>query len=244
MQRILTVFFILFFANGFAQIPIRTKLNGKISAATPDLEGVYVINLKTEVATITEKGGYFSINAIPGDTLMFSAVQLKGVKIVLEQKDFDKELFFVKMETMITQLEEVVVKRYDNINAVSLGIVPKGLKHYTPAERKYVSATSSRLNPMGLDPLINFLSGRTAMLKKEIEVEKKEIYLAQLDNLFDKSFFKDKLKIPVEYVMGFQYYIIENERFVRVLNSKNKTNIEFVMGELATKYFEILASEK
>lgn len=244
MQRFVTLFFIIGFANAFAQIPIHTKLNGKISATTPDLDGVYVINLKNEAATITENGGYFSITAAPGDTLMFSAVQFVGIRIVLEQKYFENELFFVKLETKINQLEEVIVKKYDNINAVSLGIVPKGIKHYTPAERKYATATSGKLNPMGLDPLLNFISGRTAMLKKEIEVEKKENYLAQINTLFEKIFFIEKLKIPPDYVKGFQYYIIDNERFVRVLKSKNKTNIEFVMGELATKYFEILVNEK
>lgn len=244
MQRILSFFFIMVFTNIFAQISIRTKLEGKVTAATSDLDGVYVINLKSEAATITENGGYFSIAAIPGDTLLFSAVQFIGVKLVLEQKHFENELFFVKLQTKINQLEEVIVKRYDNINAVALGIVPKGIKHYTPAERKYLTAASSKLNPMGLDPLLNLLSGRTAMLKKEIQVEKKEFYLTQISNLFEKTFFIEKLKIPIDYVMGFQYYIIEDERFVRVLKSKNKTNIEFVMGQLSTKYFEILASEK
>lgn len=244
MRSVLALFFIMSFANFFAQVPILNKLEGKISASTSDLDGVYVINLKTEATTITDHGGYFSINAIPGDTLLFSAVQFIGVKIVLEQKHFENELFFVKLETKINQLDEVVVKRYDNINAVSLGIVHKGIKHYTPAERKYLTATSSKLNPMGLDPLLNFISGRSAMLKKEIEVEKKESYLSQIGNLFENIFFIEKLKIPANYVMGFQYYIVEDERFVRVLKSKNKTNIEFVMGQLATKYFEILASEK
>ena len=99
MQRFVILFFIIGFASAFAQIPIHTKLNGKISATTPDLDGVYVINLKNEAATITENGGYFSITAAPGDTLMFSAVQFVGIRIVLEQKHFEKELFFVKLET-------------------------------------------------------------------------------------------------------------------------------------------------
>lgn len=244
MQRFLLFLFIMVCTPIFAQSPIRTKLAGKVTATTTDLDGVYVINLKSEATTITENGGYFSITATPGDSLLFSSVQFIGIKIVLEQKHFDKELFFVKLQTKINQLEEVVVKRYDNINAVALGIVPKGIRHYTPAERKYLTAASSKLNPMGLDPLLNLLSGRTAMLKKEIQVEKKEFYLIQLSNLFEKTYFIQKLKIPVDYVMGFQYYIIENERFVRVLKSKNKTNIEFVMGQLTAKYFEILASEK
>ena len=40
------------------------------------------------------------------------------------------------------QLEEVIVKRYDNINAESLGIISQGQKKYTAAERKLETATA------------------------------------------------------------------------------------------------------
>ncbi|WP_291099032.1 MULTISPECIES: hypothetical protein [unclassified Flavobacterium] len=243
MRKVVGIFFILIITNVLAQETVRTKLNGKIIADMRNLEGIYVVNLKTEKSEITGEGGYFSIEAIPGDTLVFSSVQLKGIRIGLEQKHFQKELFFVKMEPMINQLPEVLVRRYDNINAVSLGIVPKGIKHYTPAERKYATATSGKLNPMGLDPLLNLISGRTAMLKKEIEVEKKEFYIQQLENMFDKDHFVGNLKIPAAYIKGFEYYIVENTRFTAILDSKNKTMTDFLMGELAIKYNEIIACE-
>ena len=48
----------------------------------------------------------------------------------------------------------------------ALGKVPEEVKQYSPVERKYTTATSGRLNPIGLDPLINLFSGRSALLKK------------------------------------------------------------------------------
>lgn len=248
MSKVVFIFFILAATNAFAQEPVRTKLNGKVSAEMSNLEGIYIINLKTEKATITDKGGYFSILANVGDTLMFSAVQFKGIRIELTPKNFERELFFVKMEPIMNQLQEVIVRRYDNINAVALGIIPKGQKSYTPAERKLRTADDLDgqfgLNThFSADPLLNFLSGRTAMLKKELEVEKKEFYLRQLEGMFDENHFVNNLKIPSEYVKGFEYYIVENEKFVDTLKSKDKTMTAFLMGELATKYNEILACE-
>ncbi|MDD5149609.1 MAG: hypothetical protein PHC28_03905 [Flavobacterium sp.] len=252
MRIRICILFILVADAVFAQESVRTKLNGKIIANTMDLEGVYVINLKTEKSTMTEKEGYFSIAAIPGDTLLFSAVHLEGMRIGLEQEHFQKELFIVKMKPVITYLKEVVVKKYDNINAFSLGIISKGKKSYTPAERKLYTATS--LSPtassngmaggsISLDPLLNLISGRTKMLKKELEVEKKEMFLRQLDAMFDENHFINVLKIPLEYVKGFKYYAVENERFTTVLKTKNKTNIEFLMISLAKKYNEIIVCE-
>ena len=239
-MKIKLCFFFFVLANVIlAQESGRTVLNGKINANTIDLEGVYVINLKTEKSAMTEKEGFFSIAAIPGDTLLFSAIQLKEVRIVLKQEDFKNEPFLVKMESNITQLREVIVKRYDNINAVSMGISSSGMLHRTQAERKLYTAKST-----AGDALINLMSGRTAMLKKEIVVEEKLSFMNQIDNMFNEDYFRNTLKIPLEYIKGFQYYIVENERFTTILKSKNKTQIEFAMVSLAEKYNEILSGEK
>jgi hypothetical protein len=61
--------------------------------------------------------------------------------------------------------------------------------------------------------------------------------------MFEVNHFVNNLKIPIEYVKGFQYYIVENERFVSVLKSKNKTMTDFLMVQLAVKYNEIIACE-
>ena len=238
MKLGICVCFVLIANLVLAQESPRIVLNGKINANSMDLEGVYVINLKTEKSIITEKDGYFSITATPGDTLLFSAIQLKENRIVLESKDFQEELFLVKMEASITTLKEVVIKRYDNINAVALGISPSGIKHLTQAERKLYTAKST-----ATDALINLMSGRTAMLKKEVEVEKKWSYIQLIDNMFDQNHFVTVLKIPLAYVKGFKYYAVENDKFTTILKTKNKTTTEFLMGELATKYIKIIASE-
>jgi hypothetical protein len=235
-----------------AQEPIPEKLNGKVVAGLSNLEGVYVINLKTEKAVITDKEGLFSIPAAVGDTLMFSARQFRTMRVNVTPEYFQQDLFCFKMNPIVNQLKEVIVKRYVNINAESLGIIPGNQKKYTAAERKLYTATdlnaSASVSGMAggsisADPLLNFLSGRTKMLKKEIEVEKKESYLKQLDNLFDLDYFVNKLKIPSEYVKGFEYYVVENDRFTTILKSNNTTMTTFLIGELATKYNEIIASE-
>jgi hypothetical protein len=253
MGKVVWVFFILMSSKALAQLPIQDKLNGKVSSEMSNLEGIYVINLKTEKTVITEKEGYFSIAAAPGDTILFSASQFKKVRVVLKPQNFESEELVVKMQPILNQLKEVIVKRYDNINAAALGIIPYGQKKYTAAERKLYTATDldAKGNADGMaggsvsgDGLLNYFSGRTAMLKKEAEVEKKESYLRLLDNLFDANHFVNKLKIPSQYVKGFEYFAVENIKFTRVLDSKNKITIEFLLGELAVQYNEMIAGEK
>jgi len=239
MRIKICVLLILVASTILAQESVRTKMNGKITANTIDLEGVYVINLKTEKSSITDSKGFFSIAAYPGDTLLFSSVNLKRFQICLEQKYFQNELFVVKMELKINQLNEVLIRRYDNINAVALGISPSGILNRTQEERKLYTATST-----AGDALLNFMSGRTAMIKKEIQVEKKLSYIELIDNMFAIDHFINDFKIPADYVKGFKYYMVENDIFTNILKQKNKTTIDFLMGELANKYKDILSSEK
>jgi hypothetical protein len=236
----------------WCQTEERSVINGKITSNTSDLDGVYVINAQTEATATTDASGAFSIMAKPQDVLVFSSVGFKEKRITLVSENFSDLNFSVKLSMVMHQLEEVIVKRYDNINAVSLGVIPSGQKHYTEAERKLHTATA--LNPtanaggmvggsISADPLLNFFSGRTAMLKKEVEVEKKEFFMKLLEKMFTWEHFVERLKIPAEYVKGFEYYAVENDKFTKILNTKNKTSTEFLLGELAVKYKELIAGE-
>ncbi len=81
------------------------------------------------------------------------------------------------------------------------------------------------------------------MLKKELEIEKKEKLLLKIENQFDAAYFTQKLKIPENQVRGFWYYAVEDDRLVAALNAKNKTMATFVFAELATKFLEIQKPE-
>lgn len=235
------IWFIVFWCTTqlFGQSNIAVDCHGKVNADMSNLEGIYVINLNNENAAITDSKGFFRIKAIVGDSLLLSSVQFKSVKKVITAQDGQGTLFFVKMSPIMNELKEVVVKR-PSVSAESLGIIPYGQKKYTPAERKILTATSG----FGIDPLLNLFSGRTAMLKKELEVEKKEGYLVQLENLFDKNHYVNTLHIPSDYVKGFLYFAVENPKFTKVLITKNRTSIEFLMSELAVQYIETIATKK
>ena len=245
MNKAVCVFFVLLANNLLAQVEMSTVLKGKVDANIIDLEGIYVVNVRTEASVVTNADGSFSIPAQAGDTLIFSSVQLKERRIVLVDEDFASVNFVVKIEVGMNQLREVIIKRYDNINAVALGIIPSGQRSYTPAERKLKGATDlvASGGSVTLDPLLNMLSGRSEMLKKELAVEKKEIFMKLLEKMFNTDHFVRNLSIPIDYVKGFEYFAVENESFTKILNTKNKTTTEFLLAELAVKYKEIIACE-
>ncbi|MDD5151092.1 MAG: hypothetical protein PHC28_11570 [Flavobacterium sp.] len=232
-----------------AQDTMPKFLIGKISANATDLEGINIKNLNSNVSSTTDIAGMFSIVANVGDTLTITSIQFKRLKIELKKEDFNNLLFIIKLENATFQLDEVKIVDYKNINAISLGIVGNNQKKYTPAERRLYTATGGgnqfgTNNAVSVDGILNAISGRTTRLKKEIKVERKEITINKLNNLFEESYFIESLKIPKEYVNGFKYYIVENNELVKSITAKNYTLTKFLMNNLALEYVSTMNLKK
>ena len=165
---------------------------------------------------------------------MFSAVYLKGYQRVVIASDFAKDLVLIPMEAIVNQLSEVTLIEYKNINPESLGIVPKGQKRYTPAERKLMAAGG-----FGLHSLLNAISGRTKMLEKELVVEKKEMLQEKTIDVFQKEYIVNTLKVPEDYVEGFLFYVVEDDRYIAVMKDDDKAMATFILGQLASEYIAL-----
>jgi hypothetical protein len=239
MIKFSLLFLIFICSASWAQIGIQKRIHGKILADFVAVEGINVLNLVSEKKTVTDKNGEFFILAKAEDLLVLTAVNLEIRRKLIEEEDLKMEVIIIKMIPKITVLKEVKVNENSHINAVNLGIVPKGQKTYTPAERRlYTATTGGGIVP--IDPILNWISGRTAMLKKELEVEKKEKLLLKFDGLFEDKLYVDNLKIPKEYIKGFQYYLIEDAEFVKALLAKNKTLMLYLIPRLAVNYNQII----
>lgn len=241
--------FILFTSLSWSQDTITKVCKGKIITDSNQFQDIHIINLRTERGSVSSKEGYFTIQAQKGDTLVFSAVHLVGLELILDDEYWENDLLLVRMENVTEQFEEVIVQAYPNINAVSLGIIPKGQKSYTPAERRYNAASNSNsqvgLNSsFSIDPIINMFSGRTAMLKKALETEGKVHLIDKIKELFDDAFLAQKLSLPLEYLNGFRFFIVEDANFINSIKRDNKNLATFLIGELAEKYKNILLDEQ
>jgi hypothetical protein len=251
MNKTLMLFLLLFCQVTFCQTVGEKLLHGKIVVESGNGGGVTVINLVNEKTAISDGNGDFFILAKAEDLLVFSSVNLEYYRRIIEEEDLKPDVLTIKMTAKITELEEVIVNKHPEINAVSLGISPKGIIHRTQMERKlYTAGDFKPIHLLGLlggslqvDPILNAINGRTAMLKKSIEFEKKEYLLGYIGALFDDEYYTNTLKIPANYIKGFQYYCIEKEDFATSLRSKNKAMIKLLIVPLAEKYNKIIADE-
>jgi hypothetical protein len=234
----LLFFLILLSQVVFGQSFGEKEIHGKIISDLNAIEGVNIVNTSNGKAAISDGNGMFSILAKESDLLVVSAVNLVTLYKKLNNSDLALEVIDFQMNSKSIELKEVIVDENSKISAENLGIVPAGQKKYTPAERKLYTARSGLL-----DRPLNWMSGRTTMLKKEVAVEKKERLMYRLEYLFGDKYYVETLKIPQDYIRGFQYYCIEDIDFVAALNTKNKTLSMFLIISLAEKYNKIIVNE-
>ena len=242
MKNYLQILFLLL--SQFAVSQNDSIIKGKIIVETSDNDGITIVNISNKTNTISGNGGYFKIKAKLNDTIMFSAIHLVGKKHVVTKKDFGKDLLFIKLDIYTRHIKEIMVTNADDITAESLGLVPKGQKKYTPAERRVKTAgdwsgTGIDGALLSLDPLINAISGRTKQLKAELEVERKEFLKSKIYANFDSEFIINQLHIPEEYVEGYVFYIVEDAELKAAAKAKNKTLINFRMSALAVDYLKL-----
>ena len=234
----------------FGQTLDEKLLQGKIRVDSVGVNGINILNLTNGKTTQTNNSGEFFILAKANDILVFTAINLKTYRKTISFTDFELGKLSMNLEPKITELKEVIVNK-NEINALSLGVVTRDPVKYSPAERRLRTAGDFKPiellqllgGSMPLDPLINKINGRTKLLKKLVVLEKKENFIKLISELYNQEYFTVQLGIASDYVNGFKYFIVENENFLKVLESKNEERTSFFMVALAQEYKDILNIE-
>lgn len=236
-KKLLLALFIIFTITLSAQEE-RQPLKGRVQVGEAGLNNIFVINTTASLETKTDAAGNFSIDARPGDALVIYSPAITTREFVLKEQSFTKQPLIITVTAQAYEMEEVVFTKDRSVDEVSLGLVPKDQKQYTPAERRVFAATSGLL-----DPLINAISGRTKMLKNDVAIEEKQKLLEELQYIYPKEKITEELKIPAEYAEAFLYYAVEDAGLARAVKEGNDAQAKFLMSGIAEKYLKVLNDE-
>jgi hypothetical protein len=226
----LLIFFFFLTQFSIAQGIVNKLVKGIITAEAVPLQGINIVNSSSKINTVSDQYGVFFITVKEGDVLSFSAADYEPLRKIINRQDFKLGTVAVNMTAVTIELKEVIIDKHPEITAENFGIIPRDQVKLTAAERKVYTATN------GTDAILNYFSGRTKILKKEVDTEKKEILMAKLEYLFEDKYYIETLKIPEEYIKGFQYYCVEDQDFARSLRDKNKTMSMFLIVGLASSF--------
>jgi len=236
---------LLFFSSWFCSHgqDFGKALQGMLRSVESDISNVHVLNTSTGKTTITDDDGNFFIAVRLNDTLLFSAVQFKRKLLVVNSSILSSKIVYISLEEFTNELDEVVVRPFDLsgditqdmknmevgsiITETTLKLPNAHVKPPTQNERKLYTARTwdFKLVSIKLDPLINYFSGRTKMLKKRVARDRKAAELDQLYNSFADSLFIYGLGIPKTNIYDFIYFCEVDSNFIALAISEDKIKI-------------------
>lgn len=211
-----------------------------------DKEGVAIMNVTTNKATVTDANGMFSIHAKVGDTLEIRALQyVTEAVIVTREHKYLKTVKFT-LTPKVNQLDEVVVTPYSLSGDLSkdskeantenhmlifkLGLPNAHKKKLTVNERRLFTATSG--GGLFLVPLINALTGKTKYYKKLVKIERKNNKMRDVQRQLDSLFYTKELKIPKHKIDDFMYYCADDNKFEQIYTKNiTLTMLEFLKAK-------------
>jgi len=229
--------FLSFVCSGQAQE--RKDLEGRVFSKDGDVAGTHILNITTQKGTITKANGFFSIPVHLNDTLVISAVQYRRKELPVNLLILESKFLTVYLEEGEIKLDEVLVMPYNltgdlykdldslkigsTINASSLGLPNADVKPPTPSERKLYTARTwdLKLVSVKLDPLINYFSGRTKMLKKRVAREAAYNKVQNTRDLYVDSLFTLGLGIPKNSINDFMFFCEVDSTFQAIVDSQD-----------------------
>jgi len=233
-------FFLLYCVTILAQDPGDGSLLGRVVDKGEAVADVHVLNISAGKATITNEEGYFALPAQKGDTLLFSAVQLKRTVLVVTPAMLQSQGIIVPIDEYVNVLDEVVVMPYNLTGDISrdlqqmpgdkvlvastLGLPNAYVKPATQTERKLHEATTGG-GIVPLNPVINAISGRTRYLKEMLAVERTYARTQRVRNFYPDSLFVIELKIPETKIADFMYYCEVDTLFQGVVDTADRLQI-------------------
>ncbi|HLT53302.1 MAG TPA: hypothetical protein VKZ97_05415, partial [Flavobacteriaceae bacterium] len=242
-------------------------IEGRVEAED-NVENVHVLNKTSKHNTITNKEGHFRILAKLNDTLTLISLQHYQKDIVVNYDILDAKTLTVKLEERINQLNEVVLGRIlsgnleddinnfddpEEINFWDVGIPGYTGKPLTKSERllKEASDFSPSLGgslggvggSVGLNPIINAITGRTKMLKERVKLESQNDLLNGIIERLSESFLNN-YPIEPDKQMEFFYFCAEDPEFENRCRGKSDIEVYLFLEEKFKEYSKNLESTK
>lgn len=254
---------LIIFNIGFSQ---NITLNGFVKGEE-SIENIHVINKTQKRYATTNNKGIFKIKAVKNDTIVFTSVQYKPFTHIVTTENIKNKTLNINLEIQVNQLPETVIGftlsgdlSKDVLNSDAkrpIDFYDVGIPGYTGKKRtknERILAEASGFSPklggslggvggsIGLNPIINAISGRTKKLKKIVALDENTKMMNALKNRLSEAFFKEN-ELKEELRTDFFYFCAEDKTFKERCGTNDLEALKF-MKEKYIKYKENLNSKE
>ena len=243
MAKVKIIFLFIALTLTFSVEAQLVEIQGRVVASS-DLGGIHIINKSSSRFTVTEDNGSFMIPAKLNDTIIASGIQYQPKEIIIDQIVLQTKAIEIILKDMVNELDEVIVGKVLTGNLLSdiensdakrdLNFYDVGIPGYTgrrkdQSERRLHEATTGG-GIVPLNPLLNWISGRTKKLKDQIKREKSDKAMKSASERLSEVLFNiDDLEEIKRN--EFFYFVADDPKFMVV----NGTNNELQMLQFLTE---------
>ena len=187
------------------------------------IEGVHVLNITSNYNTITDSEGNFKIFSNLNDEIIFSAIQFKRKKIIINGDLLNSISIKVFLEEFVNELDEVIVNSsglsgnlstdllnsnvIDKLNFDDFGIPGfKGIRmEKIPTNAQLVSELllAPLAGGINIDRMYKWFSGYYKNLKKVREYSNDYDLIDQIINFYGEGFFTDEFNLDIDSIHNF-----------------------------------------
>lgn len=164
MKKILFLCVFCISVSAFSQDIFREKVSGTIIVEGSDLEGITIYNASSNLGTVTDEKGKFTIEVTLNDQIEFRALEYKNFDIVINKDILISKKLHIFLIEEINKLEEVVVttkrlsgnlkadiKRVNTYNqkmdVIYFGIKSKDSYAYSDETRSQINDITANVQP-------------------------------------------------------------------------------------------------
>jgi len=218
-------------------------LKGQISASS-DVNGIHIINKTSSRFTVSDDKGDFTIPAKLNDTIIFSGVQYQVEEIIIDGIILQTRKLNVNLKDNVNELDEVLVGKIltgnllsdiensdakPDINFYDVGIPGYTGRRKTQSERRLYEAQSGG-GFVPLNPLLNWISGRTKKLKNQIKRERIDNAMTSTAESLSNVLFEIE-GLDESKRNEFFYFVADDPKFMEL----NRMNSDLQMLEFLTE---------
>lgn len=230
------------------------KINGVLISLSGEVSGIHIINKTSQLATISNANGYFSISSKLNDTLVIRGVGYQTKQLIIDSENYNKFSLAVDLEAEVVSLNEVVVMPYnlsgdllvdmeairveDQVSEFTLGLPNADATPMRKSQRILNEATTGG-GILPVNPILNAITGRTKKLKKIVAVDLKNQRTLQVRYYYPDSLFINHLKIDQEKILDFMFYCETDPEFNYYAQLKDKYKIWELLREKSVQYRDL-----
>ena len=223
MRKSIFIFLLLSF-NSFSQTENQKIIDGSVyNDNSYSIEGIHVLNITSNEATITDFDGKFKILVNINDEIVFSGIQFKRKKIIINQEIFDSVSLTIYLEEFVNELDEVIVNSsglsgnllndLQNSGVIKdLNFDDIGIPGFTGIRKEDIPSNSQLAKEVLFAPLVggldvermyNWISGYYKQRRKEIEFRNDFDIIDKIIEFYGLRFFIDEFEMDESVIHDF-----------------------------------------